>query len=90
MGYPDAQRPASIKPRLPQEAVLHRESYQADVAPPSVESYNGVMDGFYTRQGMTPQGPWDLHSLNRVKDKPAMKGRDRLTEALNILGFELR
>ena len=90
VGYPDPQRPASIKPRLQQEAVLHMESYQPEVVHPSVESYNEVMSTFYTQQGMKTQGAWDLHSLNRVKDKDAMKGRDRLTEALNNLGFDLR
>ena len=90
IGYPDAARPASIKPRLAQAAVLHREKYDASALDAATQSYNATMAQFYMTQGMKNSGPWDLHSLNRVRGPDAMAGRHRLVEALNNLGFELR
>ncbi|PJX26654.1 NADPH-dependent oxidoreductase [Advenella sp. S44] len=90
IGHPDAARPASIKPRLPQEAVLHMEKYDGSTLDAATQSYNATMTEFYATQGMKNSGPWDLHSLNRVRGPDAMAGRHRLVEALNNLGFELR
>ncbi|HBP32025.1 MAG: NADPH-dependent oxidoreductase [Advenella sp.] len=90
IGYPDVLRPASIKPRLAQAAVLHKEKYDASALNASTQSYNATMAEFYATQGMKNSGPWDLHSLNRVRGPDAMAGRHRLVEALNNLGFELR
>ncbi len=90
IGYPDSLRPASVKPRLPQAAVLHREQYDASALDAATQSYNTIMTEFYTTQGMKNDGPWDLHSLNRVRGPEAMAGRHRLVEALNNLGFELK
>jgi len=33
---------------------------------------------------------WTQQSIDRVKDKAALRGRDRMKEALHNLGFELR
>ncbi|HEY9280252.1 MAG TPA: NADPH-dependent oxidoreductase [Eoetvoesiella sp.] len=90
IGHPDPERPASIKPRLPQEAVLHNEVYDSTVVDATADAYNSTMTEFYRTQGMKTHGPWDLHSLNRVRGPEAMQGRHRLKEALNNLGFELR
>ncbi|VCU68251.1 FMN reductase (NADPH) [Pigmentiphaga humi] len=90
VGYPDPERPASVKPRLPQTAVLHRETYDAAAGEPAVQAYNATMSAFYGEQGMKTQGTWDTHSVHRVRGPAAMKGRDRLTEALHALGFPLK
>lgn len=90
VGYPDAARPATIKPRLPIEAVLHRERYDtaAQVAP--VDRYVETMADFYAAQQMKTNGDWAEHSLNRVRGPQALAGRDRLAEALKGLGFLAR
>lgn len=90
IGYPDPLKPASVKPRLPQAAVLHKEQYDASALEASAHSYNATMDEFYKAQGMKNNGPWDLHSLNRIRGREALTGRHRLVEALNNLGFQLR
>jgi len=90
IGYPDPLKPASVKPRLPQAAVLHKEQYDVSALETAAQSYNSTMTEFYRAQGMKNDGPWDLHSLNRLRGPEALSGRDRLVEALNNLGFELR
>lgn len=90
VGHPDPARPAAVKPRLPQAAVLHREFYDDGVIHEAVDGYNATMDDFYREQNMKPLGPWDLHSLNRVRGVEALQGRERLVEILKSFGFGLR
>lgn len=90
VGHPDPARPAAVKPRLPLEAVLHRETYDDGVIHETVDGYNATMDDFYRQQNMKPLGPWDLHSLNRVRGIDALQGRERLVEILKAFGFGLR
>jgi nitroreductase len=87
VGYPDAARPATIKPRLPIEAVLHRERYDTAAQGAPVDRYVDTMADFYASQKMKTNGNWAEHSLNRVKSAEALRGRDRLIEALKAMGF---
>jgi hypothetical protein len=48
------------------------------------------MKAFYTSQQMNVPGDWSEHSSKRVATPESLSGRDRLREALNNLGFELR
>ena len=89
VGHPDPARPAAIKPRLPQAAV-HRETYDDGAIHETIDGYNATMDDFYREQNMKPLGPWDLHSLNRVRGVEALTGRERLVEILKSFGFGLR
>lgn len=90
IGHPNPERLASIKPRLPQQAVLHREQYNAKQISASADDYIATMANFYQSQGMKTNGDWDQHSLHRVRGPEAMAGRDRLAEALKKLGLALR
>lgn len=90
VGVPDAARPADIKPRLPQAAVLHRETYVADQQDAAVERYNQVMTPFYRDQQMRVNGDWAQHSVRRVAGPHSLSGRDTIREALRQLGFDLR
>ena len=47
------------------------------------------MRAFQREQGMKAIG-WTQQCFNRVKDARALRGRDRVREALRNLGFELR
>jgi nitroreductase len=89
VGWPDAAKATDIKPRLPQQVVLHRETYDAAGARDAVENYNAIMRGFQQEQGMKAVD-WTQQCINRVKDAAALRGRDRMRDALRNLGFELR
>jgi nitroreductase len=89
IGYEDESRPASIKPRLGQQAVLHHEQYDAGTQLPAAADYDAVMAGFYAEQGMK-QSSWRETSVNRVRDAAALHGREHLAERLRQLGFALR
>jgi len=89
VGYPDPDRPTDIKPRLPQSVVLHREQYSAVQRSDAIDGYNATIRSFQREQGMKPID-WTQQCLNRVKDAAALRGRDRMREALRNLGFELR
>lgn len=90
VGYPDPAHPAAIKPRLPQAAVLHRETYSLAARDQAIAQYTDIMQTFYQSQQMTVAGDWREHSLKRVATVAALNGRDRLRTALQTLGFLLR
>jgi nitroreductase len=89
VGYPDPDRATAVKPRLPQQAVLHRETYKLAEQDEAIAHYNEVMKAFYTSQQMNVPGDWSEHSAQRVATGASLSGRDRLREALNNLGFPL-
>ncbi len=89
VGYEDPARPAQIKPRLPQAAVLHREQYSLAAQAPAILDYDRVMSQFYAGQGMK-QPDWTRTVAQRVASASALSGRDRLAEALHNLGFKIR
>jgi nitroreductase len=89
VGYEDPARPAQVKPRLAQGAVLHREQYQLDEQLPLIRDYDAVMARFWAAQGMQ-QPLWSRTVVNRVKTPASLHGRERLVEALQRLGFGLR
>lgn len=90
VGWPDPERPAIPKPRLPQAAVLHREIYTAEQADAAVEHYNQTMAAFYQQQHMQVRGDWAQHSVQRVSGPQSLSGRHTLRQALEQLGFELQ
>lgn len=89
VGYEDPARPAQVKPRLPQPVVLHREQYDAASQAAGIADYDDIMGAFQTAQGQRAAG-WTSRSLARWRSRESLHGRDRLREALNALGFELR
>jgi nitroreductase len=90
VGVPDPAANAGVKPRLGQGAVLHREQYHWDDAQrDAIETLDVVFKDFQKEQGLPEQG-WIRQVLSRVRGIDAMSGRDRLREALQKLGFELR
>ncbi|MBD1843439.1 NADPH-dependent oxidoreductase [Cyanobacteria bacterium FACHB-63] len=90
VGYPDPEKPAAIKPRLPQAAVLHREQYSLEAQNDAIAQYDQTMSNFYTEQQMNIPGNWSQHSSERIASPEALRNRSRLREILNNLGFELR
>ncbi|OUL27346.1 NADPH-dependent oxidoreductase [Nostoc sp. RF31YmG] len=90
VGYSDRTIETAIKPRLPQTAVLHRETYKLAEQEEDIAVYNQAMQAFYKSQNMNVPGDWTEHSAKRVAFAESLSGRDRLREALKNLGFELR
>ncbi|MCB1960549.1 MAG: nitroreductase family protein [Rhodocyclaceae bacterium] len=90
VGYEDDARPASVKPRPPQNVVLHRERYSLADQQAGIEAYNAAMSAFYAEQKMDVRGDWGIHSSKRVAGPETLSGRDRLVDALHALGFPLK
>ena len=88
VGYPESDA-AAVKPRLPQSAVLHHETYNLSTQDEAIAHYNEVMKAFYAEQQMHVTGDWAEHSVKRVASPQSLSGRDSLREALNNLGFPL-
>ncbi|HEX7873220.1 MAG TPA: nitroreductase family protein [Sphingobium sp.] len=89
VGWPDESRPAAVKPRLPQEAVLHDGHYRLDGQRPAITAYDETARGFQRSQGQEPVG-WVQSILTRSKGAASLNGRQRLRDALNALGFGLK
>jgi nitroreductase len=90
VGWPDPDRPAAVKPRLPQAAVLHRETYDAAPQAEAAAGYDETLDRFWRGQGLTDNPRWTRQVVNRLRDRAALHGRDRIRDALDQLGFPLR
>ena len=90
VGWPDPARPAAIKPRLRQPAIVHHETYsaQAGTEVEAVMAYDATMAAFQRSQGMK-EVAWSQQSSQRVSGPGSLSGRDRLVEAIRALGFEL-
>lgn len=89
VGYPDPAAPASVKPRLPQSVVVHRERYSAAAETAGLAAYDERLQRFQEGEKMQPVG-WTRAVLSRVRSGASLSGRDRIREALRNLGFELR
>lgn len=89
IGYPDPERPADVKPRLPQPLILHRERYDPTLPPADLAAYEASLKRFQRGQKLPDVG-WMEAALNRVRGPEALSGRDRMRDALLSLGFGLR
>ncbi|MCL2298162.1 MAG: NADPH-dependent oxidoreductase [Proteobacteria bacterium] len=89
IGYPDPERPAQIKPRLPQRAVLHREQYSNSDTQQAIADYDATMAAFYSSY-RDADATWSKQSLARLREAESLAGRDRLREAILKQGILLR
>ncbi|CAN5296758.1 NADPH-dependent oxidoreductase [soil metagenome] len=89
VGWPDEARAGSVRPRLAQPAILHRDVYSSSAEQQPLEQYDGVMAKFYADNKMRGRD-WTSMSAKRVSSTEALTGRDRLREALEGFGFKLR
>lgn len=74
VGYADPDA-AAVKPRLPQSAVLHHETYQLEEQDQAIAYYNKVMKDFYSEQQMNIPSDWSEHSAKRVASSQSLSGR---------------
>lgn len=89
VGRPDPAAPASVKPRLPQDAVLFREQYGNDDGDRALSAYNRRLRTFQQEQGLAEQD-WTAIVANRLRGPDILHGRDKLKAILEGLGFGLR
>ncbi|MTE17255.1 NADPH-dependent oxidoreductase [Nocardia aurantiaca] len=87
VGVPDPAEDARIKPRLPQAAVLHEETYDAERQSVNVKDYETRIGEFYAEQNLTHS--WTERVLARLASATALNGRHRLREELAAQGFPL-
>lgn len=66
VGYENTDKNIAVKPRLPQEAVLHKEVYQSNSAN-VIDDYNDTMIDFYQKQKMNVDGTWAKHCSDRIQ-----------------------
>ena len=87
VGYAVENKSGNVKPRLPQEAVLHRETYDVIKQDDAIARYNTAMDAFYLQEKMNVRGDWSRHSAARVSGPESLSGRHILMQTLRRMGF---
>jgi nitroreductase len=89
IGHPDPAKPTQIKPRLNLKTVLSHETYDTSREKESIAQFDSVMGQFYHAQSMNGDS-WTEHALPRIHGPESLSNRERLNEALRILGFGLK
>ena len=89
VGVPNPAAPASVKPRLPQDAVLFREIYEQADAPAALAAYDRRLRSFQREQNMIERD-WTEQASQRVRGAESLAGRDVLRDVLHGLGFQLK
>lgn len=88
IGIPDPGVGTDVKPRLPQNVILHRERY-APPDPALLAAYDQRIRQFQAEQKMRV-ADWTEQSALRVRDEAALTGREVLRDFLRDRGFSLR
>jgi nitroreductase len=88
VGHPDRLDETAVKPRLPQQAVLHHEQYDLEPQAGHVAAYEELLNAFYATAGL-PQS-WVKRVAHRFGSVAGLKGREHLRAALQTQGFQLR
>lgn len=89
VGHPSVDRPAQVKPRLPQAAVLHHEKYSVTHEASAIEQYDARLGAFYRQEGLKAAG-WSEQVIARLRGVASLNGREHLVDELKRLGFGLR
>jgi nitroreductase len=89
VGYASATDEGEVKPRLPQEVVLHREIYHASGEAARRAEYDALIAAFSARNDMAAD-TWTRRVIGRMGKIAAMGGRDKMVAALHAMGFPLR
>ncbi len=89
VGYAAPTAANEVKPRLPQDVVLHHEVYDTSNEPAHRAAYDRLMGAFSARNDMAAD-TWTKRVLGRMGKIAAMSGRDTLVATLQAMGFPLR
>lgn len=86
VGYAADNVTNAVKPRLPQTAILHHETYSGARDKELRAAYDAELS-IYSREQEMSQYSWTERVLNRAEKIKAMSGRDKLRLALEQLGL---
>lgn len=89
VGYASPDVANEVKPRLPQAAILYRDTYGNPDESKLRAAYDAKMAAFSQRNEMT-QDTWTRRVLGRMGKVAAPGGRHRLVEVPHAMGFPLR
>lgn len=88
VGHPDPQEPAGVKPRIPQSAYLHWDSYDAAAAA-DVRDYDQILADYFAQYGKPSS--WTRGLVSRVGPKAVKTAkRHLLRRVFERAGFGLR
>lgn len=88
VGYAAPEAAGEVKPRLPQDAVLHRGRYRCADEPALRAAYDARMTAFSQRNEMAADN-WTRRVINRLGSIAALNGRDKLAGIVRAMGFPL-
>nr|WP_294916062.1 NADPH-dependent oxidoreductase [uncultured Neokomagataea sp.] len=88
VGQPDPAHQNGFKPRLGQDAVLHRERYNTADAE-AISGYDARADAYQQEQGL-PSRRWSVTVSERMETLRGLGGRHVIRSVLNRLGFPLK
>lgn len=88
VGFGDPAAAAEVKPRLPQEAIVHFDTYVVPDETTLRAAYDARLAEFSKRNEMA-QSTWTERVISRLAQTKALNGRDRLRAALTALGLPL-
>ncbi|MDF2846363.1 MAG: NADPH-dependent oxidoreductase [Oerskovia sp.] len=88
VGHPDPAGGERVKPRLPQAAVLHHETYDLDAQAEHVDAYEDVIAPFYRDEGLTES--WRRRVVDRLAVPGPQRGHAHLHSALAARGLPSR
>lgn len=88
LGRPAPGQGARVKPRLPQDVVLHHETYDAGERQAALAGYDQRLADFYAAEGL--QRRWIPAVVRRFANAASLHGRDRLREAFENRGMSVR
>jgi nitroreductase len=89
VGYASPSVANEVKPRLPQEVVVHHDAYDTSGESAHRAAYDALMSDFSVRNGMGPDN-WTKRVIGRLGRLAAMAGRDKMVAALHAMGFSLK
>jgi nitroreductase len=89
VGYASTAAASGVKPRLPQDVVLHHEAYDTTGERAHRAAYDALIGGFSARNEMA-MDTWTKRVIGRMGKRAAMAGRDKMVAVLHAMGFELK
>ncbi|KAF2012902.1 Nitro/flavin reductase [Aaosphaeria arxii CBS 175.79] len=89
IGKADYSTPTSIKPRLDQHEILHRNFWDSDRQDEHVIAYNKTLGDFYESQGKVRKDSWSRHAAQKLASGN-LDGREMLREVLEERDFQLK
>lgn len=88
LGHPDPDENASIKPRLPQETIIHSEKYEDDQIADHLERYEDTIGDYYREYGLDPR--WAARTIQRLSaDTATATNRHRQSQYYRRAGLGL-